>query len=33
MGDDERRTAQHRLFWGLAAFVVGLDIATKAMAV
>jgi signal peptidase II len=33
MGDDERRTAQHRLFWGLAAFVVALDIATKAMAV
>lgn len=33
MGDDARRTAQHRLFWGLAAFVVGLDIATKAMAV
>jgi signal peptidase II len=33
MGDDERRSAQHRLFWGLAAFVVGLDIATKAMAV
>jgi signal peptidase II len=33
IGDDERRAAQHRLFWAVAVLVVAVDIATKAVAV